>query len=241
MRLISLALVLAAVPARAADCPVPEGFAPSLALVDGADRLRFLRYGMRHAAHESRVWAWSTVGVQLLAGNVQLLGATHSDDPGQRIDLWFGVGAVGFSLLQIAAVPPLVTIDQLVVEKRSAREGSTCAVLADAERRLERDAWSERRGTGPAMHVATILVNVAAALALGILFDRWTSAEINLFAGTAVGELQVLTEPTLSVDLFERYRAGDLTPRKGERTALRWRVAPMVRSDGGGLGFALGF
>ena len=236
-------LAVAALPARATECALPAGAAPALAAFDAEARLRFLQRGMRHAAHDARIWAWSSAGVLVFAGGFQILGATHVPDPGDRADLWLGAASIGFSLAQLAIFYPRVTIDQWTLDRHVARagpDGDRCAVLAEAEALLVRDARSEVVATGPAMHAATFLFNIGVGLALGIGFDRWHSAAINMFVGLALGELQIVTQPTESVTLLERYRAGELTDRR--RAARRvWRLAPTLSRDGFGLALGVAF
>ena len=230
--------------AHANPCPVIEGGNASLATVDGAVRLEFLRSRMRFAARQSRIWAWSSAGVLLAVGNFQILGATHVPDPGDRIDLSVGVASLGFSLLQLAVVPPRIMFDQWTLDRHVARappNADRCALLAEAERFLVRDARSEVIGRSPAMHAVTLLFNIGVGLLLGIGFDRWTSAAVNMFLGSGLGELQILTEPTESVALLDRYRAGDLGPRKQAQTGVHWQLAPSLERQGLGLAFALSY
>jgi hypothetical protein len=239
-----LLLSLSVRPAGARECPLPDGAASSLATIDAEARLAFLQRGMRKAARQSRIWAWSSVAALSAVGNFQVLGATHVPDPGDRIDLWVGAASLLFSIAQIAVVPPLVTIDQWKIDRMVARarpDADRCALLAEAERLLVRDARGETIATGPAMHVATLLFNIGTGLVLGIAFNRWESGALNIFLGAALGELQIVTEPTDSVTLLERYRAGDLAPRKDEKARLQWRLLPSVARGQAGLSWGVSF
>ncbi len=241
---IGVIVLLAAALAQAGECPIPQGASPALAAVDGEARLAFIQRGMRYAAHKARVWAWSSAGVLMAVGNFQLLGALKVPDRGERIDLWVGAASLAFSVAQMAAVPPLVTIDQWTVDRhvrRAAAGADRCALLAEAEKFLKRDAVSEERGTGLAMQAVTLFFNIGTGAVLGIAFNRWDSAATSIFIGSALGELQILSQPTESVRLLERYRAGDMTPRKGEKTAMQWHLLPTVTHDGWGLSTVLSF
>ena len=239
-RMVGSLVVLAAAtaPAHSTECALPEGAAPSLAAADADARLHFLQHGMRHAAHQARVWAWSSAGALAFAAGFQLLGATHVPDAGDRVDLYVGAASVGFSLAQLAIFFPRVTIDQWTLDRHVARAApgaDRCALVAEAEYFLMRDARSELIATGSAMQAATFLFNIGTGLLLGIAFDRWHSAAINMFVGAALGELQIVTQPTDSVELLRRYRAGSLAPSKNERAALHWRLAPTASRDSFGV------
>ena len=241
---LMIGFVLSIHPARAALCPAPEGASPGLASIDVDTRLAFLQSGMRHAAQQSRIWAWSTVAALLAVETLQVLGAASAPDRGDRIDLWVGSGALLFSLGQMAFVPPLVTLDQWTVDKhveRATPNNDRCALLAEAERFLVRDALSETRATGNVMHAVTLLFNIGVGLLLGVGFNRWGSAAFNTFFGAAVGELQIVTQPTESIDLLARYQSGNLKSEKEEKSALRWRLAPSLSRDAWGVAATLAF
>jgi hypothetical protein len=231
--------------ARAAECALPAGASPALARFDAETRLRFLQHGLRQAAHDARVWAWSSAGVLAFAAGFQILGATHVPDPGDRTDLWVGAASVGFSLAQLAIFYPRVTIDQWTLDRHVARAApgaDRCALLAEAEWFLARDARSERIATGTAMTAATFAFNIGAGLVLGIAFDRWQSAAINMFVGAALGELQLVTQPTESVELLRRYRDGALTATPARHSSpVTWHLLPTASRDGVGLALALAY
>lgn len=243
MRLLSFVLLFAfAPPALAERCPAPAGASAALAELDSEARLGFLQRGMRHAARQSRIWAWSSAALFFAFGGFEFLGATHAPDYGDRVDLWVGTASLTFTLVQMTAFMPLVTIDQWALDKRLRRDppgAGRCALVAEAERLLARDARSERIATGAAMQAATIVFNIGAALVLGIAFDRWTSATINLFSGAAIGEIQILTQPTEMITLEARYRRADLAPPPPPKRALHGLLLAPTLSHGGG-GFAVG-
>jgi hypothetical protein len=235
MRIVATVVALAvaaAAPVHATEC------------ADADARLNFLQHGMRRAAHQSRIWAWSSAGVLAFAAGFQLLGATHVPDAGDRVDLYVGAASIGFSLAQLAIFYPRVTIDQWTVDRHVRRAGAAsdrCALLAEAEYFLARDARSEEIATSALMQGATFLFNIGTGLVLGIAFDRWHSAAINMFVGAALGELQIVTQPTDSIELLRRYRAGELTLRKEERASLRWRLVPTASRDGFGAALSLAY
>ena len=245
MKRALLCALLIASAVRATECPLPPGASSALAAADADARLKFIQKGMRHAAHKARIWAWSGAGVLVAVGSFQLTGAIKVPDRGDRIDLWAGAASIFFSLAQMAVVPPLVTIDQWTVDRhvrKAGPGGDRCRLLAEAERLLVRDARSEEQGTGLGMQVATLVFNFGTGLVLGFGYHRWDSAASNIVIGTALGELQILTQPTESVTLLQRYRAGDLSaPKKSARDPLRWALVPSLGRDRVGLSLGLNF
>jgi hypothetical protein len=243
-RALLCALLLTSV-GRATECPLPPGASPSLAAADAETRLKFIQKGMRHAAHKARIWAWSGAGVLVAVGSFQLTGAIKVPGRGDRIDLWAGTASVFFSLAQMAVVPPLVTIDQWTVDRhvrQTGPDGDRCRLLDEAERLLVRDARSEEQATGLGMQAATLVFNFGVGMVLGFGYNRWDSAASNIFIGAALGELQILTQPTESVTLLSRYRAGDLgAPKKSERAPFHWALVPTLARDRAALSVALSF
>jgi len=120
---------------------------------------------------------------------------------------------------ELEALPPL-----------SLERDEICARLADAERRLVRDANGEAAGRSWLMHSANLAVNAGVLLLLGLGFHHWKAGAINGVLGTAVGEAMILSQPTGAVDALDRYRAGHLEdPSEGAtaqdaRTGLSWGI-----------------
>jgi hypothetical protein len=53
--------------------------------------------------------------------------------------------------------------------------------------------------------------------------------------------VQILTQPTESIALLQRYRAGDLAPRRGEKRARRLQLVPTAWRGGAGLALGANF
>jgi hypothetical protein len=118
-----------------------------------------------------------------------------------------GVAALGFLPLKVMADQR--ELDRLLVAP--AGRGS-CSLLADAERMLLRDAGSEEFGRGPLVHIGNFVLNLGLGLIIGLGFGHGTVAAISTLVGIVVGEIQIASQPTGSISLLERYRAGDLAP-----------------------------
>ncbi len=235
---LSLAGSLVAPSARATECAVPAGMAPSLARVPAEVRLGFLRRELATAARRASAWAWSWAA--LYAGGTALeFGLSAAVSREARIDYWVGGATSAIGLASLLVLPPRSPRDQRWLEARIARapaDADPCALLAEAERLVARDAAGEEAGQSPLLHAANLLLNIAAGLVIGAVGDRWPSALLQIFGGAAIGELQLLTQPTLSVQALRRYRAGDLAPR-----AAPVAIAPSVSRDSLGLSVALSF
>jgi hypothetical protein len=216
---------------------------PWLERIDARDRLRFLDREMAHAAYRARFWAWSWAGIySALTVGSAILTATASDESG-RIDNGIGTAA-SFVGLAVLIVKPLdIMRDQRWLERRlrlARPDEDTCALLADAERLLIRDAASEAFGSGPLVHVGTFGFNIALVLLLGVGFGHWNAAVSTGVTGIAVGEIQALTQPTDAVRLLRDYRRG-WVKRYPPKPATTWMVVPTAGRDHYGLSFALSF
>lgn len=225
-------------PAGAARCPAISGGTPALAAAPAEARLGFLQAGLRHAFRRSLGWAtgWGASYAVLTAGNLALLPVQQ--DEGDRIDLYVGAASAAVGVVTLS-----VTLTRLLRDQRrvAALRGGDCVALAQAEAALLRAARSDEFGKGAFTRVGSALFNVGVGALLAIAFQRFTSAAINTVLGIVVGEIMIQTQPTDSVALLARYRAGDLTgppPGSGPRP---WRVGVMGPQDSYGVTFSLGF
>jgi hypothetical protein len=234
---VVLALLLCAAPSRATECAPMFGATPSLATVDAEVRLQFLQRELRHAARRARIWAWGWGGFYSAVTVVSLAvtPAVSSDD---RVDYYVSAGAAFIGVAALTVMPLKVMSDQRWLDRRIARAGPTtdrCALVADAERLLLRDAASEELGIGPLTHAGTFAVNVGVGLLLGLAFDHWQQAGIQMLSGIAVGEFMIMTQPTGSVDALMRYRRGALGPSRPGPALPSIGIAPLVGEGRAGL------
>jgi hypothetical protein len=167
-------------------------------------------------------------------GQLVLLPAMHTDD--DRIPTYIGAASSAVGELTTFVLPLSVMSDVPALEARLAQPRDTrseCARLADAEQVLIEAAASEAGGQRWYIHGANVAFNVGVGLVLGLGFDLWPAAALNGIGGAAVGELQILTQPTDAVDALERYRAGQLGPAK---PGVTWTITPMVHPNFAGVG-----
>jgi hypothetical protein len=224
-------------------CRAIAGGSPKLERLDAGVRLDFLRKNMRRGARRARIWHYGWTGIYGALTTYQAVAISWSDRE-QRINNYFGAGAsfLGLSVLWIA--PLKVMSDQKWLERRIAASPpgeSPCALVAEAERLLERDAAGERFGKGPLTHAGNFLLNIGLALALGLGFNHWDQAAVQGLSGIAVGELQSFTQPIDEVRTLARYRSGDLSPLPGGREPPWLALVPTAARDGGGLALAVSF
>lgn len=228
---------VAALPARAQACPVIEGGSPIVARETPARRLHFLRHRLRRSASRARVWTWTWRSLYAVGmGQLVLLPAMHTDE--DRIPTYIGAASSAVGELTTFILPLSVMSDVPALEARLAQPPdarSECARLADAEQVLIEAAASEAGGQRWYIHGANVAFNAGVGLVLGLGFDLWPAAALNGIGGAAIGELQILTQPTDAVDVLEHYRAGRLGPA---RTAMTWTITPMVRPSFVGVGLA---
>jgi hypothetical protein len=235
MRLLALFVVPLLVPSLAvAECPLPVAASPSLQGRSTADRLRALSRALDADAAASRTWAlaWGAIyGV----GTLGQLAAIPLLGPEDQKDFVVGVAStavgVGFTILSI----PEVMDDAPAFATRAAAGGDECAVLAEAERLIVKDAANEMSGVTWYMHAVNVAFNLGLGLVIGLGFGHWLSALINFVVGAAIGEGTIFTQPTALDGAWNRYLTGDLGPEAP--TTVRLTLAPAV----GGMGFAVHF
>jgi hypothetical protein len=245
-RLFLLALLssLVIVPrARAAECRAVAGGTSTLAAIPAETRIAWIDRKLSVEAKHARLWSglWGAAygGITIVQAS---LAATQTDS-GARAENIVGASAAFIGVLAIAILPPSVEFDQLWWEKHKLRlspHEDPCATLATVERLLVRAADSEAFGIGPLVHVGNFVVNIAAGLVLGIGFNRWPAFAYVGLVGIAVGEIQVITQPTGAIEALRLYRNGELSDGKSA-ARLRWAVLPWAHRDGAGASFTLTF
>ena len=241
---VALVSVITAAPAHATDCQAIAGGSPALALVPAEQRLEWIDRKLRVEAHNARLWSglWGAGYGAITVG--QSILATTQTDTGSRAENIVGAVASFIGVLAVVILPPSVERDQSWWEKHKRRlslHEDPCATLATAEHLLVRGADSEEFGIGPLTHIGNFAINIAAGLVLGIGFNRWAAFAYVGLVGIAVGEAQVITEPTGAIEALRRYKNGDLGSDGKQATRLNWGLAPWANRDGGGARFAFTF
>ena len=135
--------------------------------------------------------------------------------PEDRVDWYVGAGTTVIGIVPLLIAPLDVIGDSRALSARLAARGPTddvCALLADAERKLVRDAQNQIDGQRWWLHVGNVLLNTGVGLFLGLGYHHWTAGAFNAIFGSAIGEAIILTQPTSSIDDLRTYQAGAIGP-----------------------------
>jgi hypothetical protein len=239
--LLAVLSCLAAPRARATQCRAVDGGTPRLAAIDAETRLGWLDRRLHRAARRATWWSigWGSLYGGLTVGQLALLPTASSK--GETAEKVVGATASFIGVLSVAILPPRVIADTRWWSRHRAAatpDTDPCALLADAEQLLIRDAADDEFGIGPLVHIGNFVINVAAGLVLGLGYDRWAAWSYTTLVGIAIGEIQVITRPTDALNDLAAYRAGELDgSARAER--LQWAVAPLLSRGGGGAQLTL--
>jgi hypothetical protein len=228
--------VLLATTATATECAPIAGGVPELAHVDAQVRLRFIRDRLRLQSRRTRIWAFTWTGLYS-AVIVYNLAQLNPQDRDNLIDNGIGAAASLVGVLSVALVPPKLIGDQFWLERRlkHAPPGTdVCALVAEAEGLLLRDAKSAAFGKSALVHAGNFVFNMGVGLLLGAVFHHWQQAAIQAGLGIAVGEVMIFSQPAEIVSDLSRYRAANLgLPPKWR--PVSWGVAPQLSSNYAGI------
>jgi hypothetical protein len=205
--------------ARAAGCPGDMG---PLAAVPVEARVAFLRERLEANRTPAARWTgtWGIVDGVLVAG--QLVALPYTSDPSARALLIAGAASGSLVLIQFIFFPVVAPPPPAV-----AGEETSCDALRELERTLERGARNQAAGSGPAAHVGNTLINAGLGVGTGFASNSVAAGVFTFAIGFALGEAQILTQPTELVRDWDRYQEADL--RRPKKVA----IAPLVRLDPG--------
>jgi len=168
-------------------------------------RTAFLRQRIEAERPSAERWmrTWGVVDGALTVG--QLVAVPFTPDRSSRTVLLAGAATSALGVLQILLVPPVARSPPA-----ADRAEDACAEVAALERALARDARNQTLGAGWIAHAGNLLVNGAIGLAAGLAGERWRSGALTFAIGFALGEAQILTQPTGLARDLERYRGGNV-------------------------------
>lgn len=222
--------------ARASTCPVPVGADAALGAIDASERLAFLADGMHEAARRAKIWTYTWTGLHAAMGVGQL--AILPIVPAEtHVDRYLGSAASLVGIVSLLALPLRVIKDARVLdEKRAALAGGgdACALLAEAEQWVDRDAVNEARVHAWWPHTATMLFGAGLGLTLALGWKRYDQGAVIAVASMFIGELRLNTQPEDAAPLRERYRAAKLGGQRSVAAQKQWMVVPSVAPLPGG-------
>lgn len=183
---------------------------------DREERLARLATAFDEEVKGLHIWSWSWGSIYAAAAVTQAGLAIGLKEQAARLDLGVGsitaaIGSASLFLLPLRFTRPLTQL------RSRWSDPYRCGLLAEAEATLERVAKEEGTGKSWVGHAGNIAFNVGLLLVLGLGFGHWRQGLISAGIGAAVGELNLLTQPTN----LHRAREGPtvmLVPQLGERT-----------------------
>lgn len=217
--------------AHATACRPTIASSPALAEIDAERRIAFLSQRLDAAARASRIWtgSWLAVYGVLTVGSFAIVPLVPRE---ARVDYYFSGATSAIGLLSLGLSPLKSIGDARWLRGRS--RDNPCALVADGERLLVRDAASEADGRKLLLHLGNIALNFGSLMVLGFVFHRWEAAALQGVAGTLIGELMIMTTPTQATIALEAYRAGRLSGAPS-RWPISLAAAPMILQQGGGI------
>ena len=175
---------LAPTPTRAETrCQAPHDSEQALAATDGRVRLQWIDLRLTREAHRMSWWNWGwAIGIG--ASGVGSLAAVPVRGARKSRRLLHGRGLAALGMLPFVLAPPDVIHDGRELHARllgtpPGTDTEVCAMLADAETRLVRDARNERLLSGWWSHAANVAINAGAFFFLGFGYHHWLSGTIN--------------------------------------------------------------
>jgi hypothetical protein len=209
---VAALLLLAAPRARAECAPIAGvGAGSHVGTLAPELRLQWIDAELGRSAHRAKVWTWGW-GIALGAGAVANLAPLLWVPKDERIDWYTGAFTNTIGIVPLLIAPLDVIGDSRDLRARlAARDGlDVCALLADAETRLVRDAQNQADGRRWWLHAANFALNAGVGLFLGVGFGHWKNGLFQFATGVVIGEAIIFTQPTGAIDSLRKYRDGSL-------------------------------
>jgi len=239
---VALGVALAPRAARAdTRCRGIRWSLPSLERIDAGRRLRYIRDQLVRDASRMRIWQATWIGVYGAVTVANTVGLVLSNNETDYIDWGLGVGSSVVGLITVL-IPKKVQHDARALSERigAAPPGTDpCALLAEAEAVLLRDAAEEAFTTSALAHVGSFLFNLGITVTL-MAVGHLDEALMHGFVGLVVGEVQIDTQPIGAVKALRNYRVGLLDGPPGP-PPVAWRILPSAAQGRYTLSFALDF
>lgn len=202
--------------------------APCTSTAATAQHIDTLEASIERGAHNSRAWALGW-GVSLGLLGIGQLAIAPLTPRQERPEWWVGAGASAFGTLTRLVFRPRVLKERRLLS----RDTSTgCERLAALQGAVVRSAQWERQGRSLLMHSLSLGFNAGVGLVLGLAFDRPVGGNRLAAIGGVVGEVMILTQPTIMSRTLHGVQSGQPS------AAARISAFPFVTLGGGGLGLS---
>ena len=174
--------------------------APS-STADDATHVSKVEATLARDASASKLWYFGWTAFYVGSTGVQLAVALAADDAGLRADARVGTVKSGLGLLGTVILPPPAIFFSPCTESEKATPEALAACRARQDERLDDAAKAERFGRSFLAHFAAFAVNIGGGVYSWIVDDRRAPAIIGTLVGIGLGELQILTRPTIARDV----------------------------------------
>jgi hypothetical protein len=165
-------------------------------------RLARAQAALERDARHGRLYTW---GWGLGYGAVTLGGvglALYLDDEGESVEQWVGAGKSFLGLATVLLQPVPARRDAPALRARLAEPGvGRCRLAEEAEAMVRGNARDQRFARSWLAHAGTVAVNAGGLLIVGLGYDRWLTGSLAAALGIVVGEAQIWTRPSASLQV----------------------------------------
>jgi len=203
----------------AGECPALPGIGAGPAAIPGEVRLAWIDARLARTARNARRWTWGWgigLGVSTVGNLVPLAFVARED----RIDWYTGAATSAVGIVPLLIAPLDVVQDSRALHARIAARApgpagpapgaDLCALVDDAETRLQRDAQNQADGQRWWLHLGNVVLNFGIGAFLAFGYHHWGAGGFNAVGGSLIGEAIILSQPTSSIDDLRAYRGGAL-------------------------------
>jgi hypothetical protein len=166
-----------------------------------------------------------------------------ADDPRYQYttSAWNSATSLGAALLVLTGPVPILRdakrLERLAAAAPAgeAEPAASCALVAEAERLLQRAADNEAGARSARSHLIGTLSTIGVGLILGYALDRPDAAAQSTAIGIVLGELYIFSRPTIGIRRLESYKSGELAAITPPTFVLPISLAPVRLGDGYGI------
>jgi hypothetical protein len=156
---------------------------------EGPEDWSRLHEATEREVHNLKIWSWSWSSIYAAAGITQVALAYGLENTSYRTGFLIGAVSAGLGSLSLLILPLRFTAPLQHLLAHWDEHPDRCKVL----RKVAGDEAVTKSWIG---HAGVFVANAAVTLLLGIGFHRWEAGLVGGAIGMALGELNLLTEPT---------------------------------------------